>query len=312
MAVKIALDCGHGLNTVGKQTPNGIKEWTLNDKVRDKVVQFLKEYDVEILHTDFNEGITDESLASRLQMYLNAGVKAFVSIHHNAYNGKWNGVTGVEVYTDREPTQQDIKLANCIYNRLTVYTGLKGRGIKEKGLYVINQDRIPAILVEGGFMDSTKDYSIITSDKGQTAYAQAVAEGLIEFLGLKKIVKTTPTTKLTVDGKWGTTTTKMSQKVLGTVTDGKISKQMDSLKKYVPNALVNSWEFVKANYGSGSSLIKAIQKLVGVTADGQCGKNTVKGIQTFLNKNGFNCGSADGYMGEKTVKAWQQYINSKL
>ena len=36
--VKIALDAGHGLNTPGKQTPDGIKEWTLNDKVRDKVV----------------------------------------------------------------------------------------------------------------------------------------------------------------------------------------------------------------------------------------------------------------------------------
>ena len=41
--MKIGLDCGHGLKTSGKQTPDGIKEWTLNDKVRDKVVALLKE-----------------------------------------------------------------------------------------------------------------------------------------------------------------------------------------------------------------------------------------------------------------------------
>lgn len=186
MAIKIGLDAGHGLKTNGKQTPNGIKEWTLNDKVRDKVVNFLKDYDVEIIHTDNNEGNTDESLASRLSKYLNAGVKAFVSIHHNACTGSWGGFTGVEVYTDKNPTSADQKLADCIYGRLVKYTGLKGRGIKQEDWWVINQDKIPAVLVEGGFMDGTNDYKIITSDEGQTAYAKAVAEGLIEFLGLKK------------------------------------------------------------------------------------------------------------------------------
>lgn len=188
MAVKIGLDCGHGLKTAGKQTPDKIKEWTLNDKVRDKVVELLKDYDVEIIHTDNNEGNTDESLASRLQKYMNAGVKAFVSIHHNAFTGNWNSATGVEVYTDKNPTSEDKRLANCIYNRLVKYTGLKGRGIREEDWYVINQDKIPAVLIEGGFMDGTEDYKVITSPKGQDAYAMAVQEGLVEFLGLKKKV----------------------------------------------------------------------------------------------------------------------------
>lgn len=189
MAIKIGLDCGHGLRTAGKQTPDGIKEWTLNDKVRDKVAELLKDFDVEIVHTDNNEGNTDESLASRLQKYLNAGVKAFVSIHHNAFTGTWNSATGVEVFTDKNPTSDDKKLANCIYDRLVKYTGLKGRGIQQEDWYVINQDRIPAVLVEGGFMDGTEDYKVITSATGQNAYARAVAEGLIEFLGLEKKVK---------------------------------------------------------------------------------------------------------------------------
>ena len=35
-------------------------------------------------------------------------------------------------------------------------------------------------------MDSKIDYPVITSDAGQDGYARAVAEGLIQFLGLKK------------------------------------------------------------------------------------------------------------------------------
>lgn len=198
MAVtKIALDAGHGLGTSGKQTPDGIKEWALNDKVRDKVVALLKNYDVEFVFPDNNEGKTDEGLTSRRTMYVNKKVAAAVSIHHNAYTGKWNSATGVEVYTDKNATAKDKKLAECIYNRLVKNTGLKGRGIKEANWTVIDQDAIPAVLVEGGFMDSKKDYKVITSDAGQTAYAKAIAEGLIEFLGLKKKVVTEKVTAST-------------------------------------------------------------------------------------------------------------------
>ena len=184
--IKIGLDAGHGFKTKGKETPDKIKEWSLNDKVADKVTSILKDYDCKIIRTDNNEGYTDESLSSRLAKYKSEKVDAFVSIHHNAFNGEWNNATGVEIYVDKKATSKDTKLAKCIYDRLVKYTGLKGRGIKKENFYVINQNTIPAVLVEGGFMDGTQDYKVITSEVGQNAYAKAVAEGLIEFLGLKK------------------------------------------------------------------------------------------------------------------------------
>lgn len=79
-----------------------------------------------------------------------------------------------------------MELAEAIYKNLPNYTGLKGRGIKKENWTVINQNKVPAVLVEGGFMDSKIDYPVITSDAGQDGYARAVAEGLIQFLGLKK------------------------------------------------------------------------------------------------------------------------------
>lgn len=183
---KIAIDAGHGLKTPGKQTPTGIKEWTLNDKVRDKIVKILNDYDVEIIHTDGDEGNTDEALTARRNTYVNAGADSFVSIHHNAYTGSWSSATGVEVYVDKNATSNDLKLANLIYNRLVQHTGLKGRGVKRADYTVIYQNKIPAVLVEGGFMDGSNDYKVITSDAGQEAYAKAVVEALIEFHGLKK------------------------------------------------------------------------------------------------------------------------------
>ena len=184
--VKIGIDCGHSKNTKGKQTPDKIKEWDLNNAVRKHVVNILKDYDVEIIHIDNNEGYIDESLFARLAKYKSEKVDAFISIHHNAFGDSWNNATGVEVYVDKKATSKDMKLAKCVYDRLVKYTGLKGRGIKKENFYVINQNTIPAILVEGGFMTNKIDHKVITSEVGQMAYANAVAEGLIEFLKLKK------------------------------------------------------------------------------------------------------------------------------
>lgn len=184
--VLIALDVGHGLYTPGKQTPDGIKEWLISDKVRDKVVELLAPYNCAFLHTDNDEGYTDESLTNRLNRYITAGAKVFVSLHHNAFTGLWNNATGVEVYTDNNPTPADVQLANLIYAKMVEYTGLRGRGVKKANFTVINQNKIPAVLCEGGFMDGTEDYKIITSEQGQNNYARAVAESLIEFLKLEK------------------------------------------------------------------------------------------------------------------------------
>lgn len=184
--MKIGLDAGHGLKTPGKQTPDGIKEWEINDKVRDKEIAILKDYDVEIINVDNNEGNIDEGLTTRRNMYINANVRVFVSNHHNALNGKWGKHSGIEVYVDKNATKEDLELAQLVHDKLAKYTGLKGRGVKRANFTVINQNKVTAILVEGGFMDSEIDYPVITSEEGQNAYARAVAESIIEYYGLKK------------------------------------------------------------------------------------------------------------------------------
>lgn len=113
---------------------------------------------------------------------------------------------------------------------------------------------------------------------------------------------------VTVDGEWGYMTTLLSQKVMKTTQDGIVSGQRTDCKKYLPKALTSSWEFSKN--GKGSALIKAIQKLVGASADGIAGQNTVKAMQRFLNVQGLYTNSIDGVMGSNTVEAWQKWLNN--
>ena len=269
--VKLGLDVGHGLYTPGKQTPDGIKEWTLNDKVADKVIDMLTPYDVSFVRTDNDEGKTDESLSNRVKTYLNAGVASLVAIHHNAYTGTWNKATGVEVYVDRKCTEQDLKLANLIYTRLVKYTGLKGRGVKKANFQVINQNKVPAVLVEGGFMDGTSDYEFITSDAGQTAYAKAVAESLIEFHNLKKKTATT-TTQTTTGG-----TCEVKLKVLKKGAKGESVKALQALLIGYGFKMTNNGKTYSADGSFGiatENALKNYQRCVGLVVDGSCGPKT--------------------------------------
>lgn len=119
-----------------------------------------------------------------------------------------------------------------------------------------------------------------------------------------------PIVKVGVDGKWGKKTTMLTQKLLGTYADGIVSKQPPSNKKYLKNALTESWEFT-TGYKGGSAMIKALQRLVEAVDDGYFGEKSVKALQNFLIRNGYSVGrsGADGYMGYDTVCAWQRYLN---
>lgn len=113
----------------------------------------------------------------------------------------------------------------------------------------------------------------------------------------------TPASKLTVDGLWGKATTTALQKVLGTVRDGIVSGQSSVCRKYLQNCQTSSWQF--SAYPTGSQMIKALQRKLGVGADGIAGAITIKALQKFLGVE------ADGYCGAITVKALQNWLNKQ-
>lgn len=115
--------------------------------------------------------------------------------------------------------------------------------------------------------------------------------------------------KLAVDGSLGTESVKAMQKWLGTTADGIISGQAESNKKYMPACNNSAWQFTshanKSEKPTGSQAIKALQKKLGVTADGIMGQVTIKALQKYLKVK------VDGYLGADTAKALQRYLNNR-
>lgn len=110
--------------------------------------------------------------------------------------------------------------------------------------------------------------------------------------------ETETVTKLDVDGHLGKKSIKAWQKALTGGSDGVVSGQESSMKKYHERL-----ESVEYTGTLKSPLVKAIQKFVGVDADGSLGPKTIKAIQKFVGV------TADGYIGPDTAKAIQKSLN---
>ena len=105
------------------------------------------------------------------------------------------------------------------------------------------------------------------------------------------------------DGIWGEATTKALQRYLGTVVDGIISHQLVSSEKLLISRFGHTFQFDKTR--KGSLCVKALQKKLGVTADGLIGENTIKALQRWLGV------PADGICGKNTTMALQKFLESK-
>jgi N-acetylmuramoyl-L-alanine amidase len=188
MMVRIALDAGHGKYTAGKRTPDDEREWTFNDKVLRACVAKLNEFqNVEVLRLDDPTGATDVPLKARTDRANNWKADVLVSIHHNANAGKWGSHGGVETYVQKKTASKASKdIATLIQPRIVKAMGLRDRGVKTQNLHMTRESRMPAVLTEGGFMDSTIDIHSMRDDGNLKAQGEAIADALAVYFKLVK------------------------------------------------------------------------------------------------------------------------------
>lgn len=199
--VKIALDAGHGLGTAGKRLlksldKNETREWVLNNRVANYVVELLKGYEnVEVLRVDDVTGKRDVPLSERTKKANDWKADIYISIHHNAgINGGTGG--GVTVYRYPNSSKMTRAMLQNLYNAIVKHNKLKGNRsspLNDTNFQVLRQTKMAAALIENGFMDSRTDVPIILSD----THARKTADGIVEFVvghfKLKKKPKPKPT-----------------------------------------------------------------------------------------------------------------------
>jgi len=196
--MKILIDNGHGRDTAGKRSPNGVlQEWKYTREIAQQVVNTLHTmgYNAELL-TPENEDIPLRDRVDRIKewckIYGSSHV-LLISIHLNAAgNGQWMSGTGGEAYTYPYYTKAD-ELASCLYKAaqiacnnnpsLKIHTDMiDGDPDKEARFYILRRTPCPAVLTENFFMNNKTDYAYLLSDEGKDALLQLHVCGIIEML----------------------------------------------------------------------------------------------------------------------------------
>lgn len=174
---KVVIDAGHGGKDSGA-VYNGRLEKNDTLRLALAVGKILSEHGVDVSYTRTSD--IYHSPSEKAMMGNNAGADLFISIHRNAAPTPGVG-TGIEtlVYADRGVSAQ---LARNINKELEA-VGFRNRGVVERpNLALLKQTKMPAVIVEAGFLDNTADNQRF--DTNFDRIAQAIAEGILNTLGV--------------------------------------------------------------------------------------------------------------------------------
>lgn len=183
--MKIMLDAGHGYNTSGKRSPDGMREYEFNRAVAAYAKGLLDGYQnvtVYFAHSDQ----TDVPLQQRTNNANSLNVNVYVSIHANAYGTGWNDASGIETYILSTRYQTAYQLAQKIQKQLVLQTGLRDRGVKTADFHVLRETKMDAVLIEAGFMTNREEIKLLQSETYRRTVADAIVKALADQFKLAK------------------------------------------------------------------------------------------------------------------------------
>ena len=197
MALKIAYCAGHYIGTAGKRVPkaldkNQTREWTLNDRVARYFAEAAGQYEgVELLRTDDPTGKKHISIKNRTKKANEWGAGFYLDIHHNAAGRVFSG-GGVVAFSKKKDAAGK-KYRDAIYAAVIEAGKLQGNRAKplvEKNYSTMVYSKATAVLIECGFMDSTTDYPVLSTEAYAKKVGYATMEAIALVAGLKKKTKT--------------------------------------------------------------------------------------------------------------------------
>jgi len=281
--LKYGIDIGHNCPPVDTGAVGIRKEDELNKQVGVRVMEKLKALKHEVVNCTPSEASNlGNSLYRRINKANVEKVDIYVSIHFNAGGGR-----GTEVFAI---SKEGKEIAKRVVDAIAAL-GYVNRGVKNGSfLYVLKNTKMPAILVEGGFVDCKEDMEKFDAEK----IANAIVKGLTgssvfenvktpESIALSKIqngfnilnILDSTGKKLSEDGIMGLKTESAIKRFQG-ITGLQINGVAD-LKTNA--ALVNILSKPMLKFGNNNIIAnRYIQWRLNITVDGVFGNDTQKAV----------------------------------
>lgn len=169
----VVIDPGHGGHDRGGIPGQRIPEKVLALDVAKRVERLLRSAGYRTVMTRRSDVFI--SLAERVRIANAQRDAIFVSIHFNSASNR--DATGIETYYYNSAGG---RLAYNIQGNLIRACKTDNRGVKRRGFYVIRHTRIPAVLVECGFLTNGREGRRCLSSSYRQTLATQIARGILD------------------------------------------------------------------------------------------------------------------------------------
>ena len=188
MPIKIYIDQGHNprdYNTGAEG--NGLFEQDITYEIGRRL------YNLLLTNPEFEPRLSrptpetvlgtnnSSSLTARVNEANSWGADIFLSLHNNAAENE--NATGNEALVYGPGSTVAINLGEQILDQLSLTTGLRNRGVVYRpGLYVLKKTKMPAVLVEMGFITNPYDAELLS--ESPYLFSTGIYRGILNYYDL--------------------------------------------------------------------------------------------------------------------------------
>ena len=177
MPYKIMLDAGHGGNDPGA-VYGGRQEKDDNLRLAMAVGNILSQNGIDVVYTRTDD--VYQSPIEKARLANASGADYFISFHRNS-SPEPNQYSGVETLVYNQSGRK-LTMAQNI-NRALENIGFKNLGVKSRpGLVVLRRTRMPALLIETGFINTPEDNERFEENFNEIA--RAIADAILTTLDI--------------------------------------------------------------------------------------------------------------------------------
>ena len=173
--LRVILDAGHGGNDGGTSSGKMIEK-TINLDITKRVKTLLEAEGIEIVMTREEDEYL--GLDERAMIANQAGGDLFLSIHCNYYK-EGSPISGVECYYYSK-AKEGKECAEKIIDSLKANGKVEAR--KEQDYYVLKNTSMTAVLIEVGYLSSSKDRQNLGSQNYKDTMARELVAGVMQYL----------------------------------------------------------------------------------------------------------------------------------
>ncbi|WP_185702931.1 N-acetylmuramoyl-L-alanine amidase family protein [Paenibacillus rhizophilus] len=179
----VVIDAGHGGKDTGAISCTKKLEKDFNLSVALKVAERFKSIpEVKVILTRSTDVFI--KLTDRSKIANEAKADAFISIHANSF---FKSSQGTQTYYTNVISKD---FATMFHPYVLKATCFKDGKVNKKSLSVTRKTKMPAILLEPGFLSNPKEEAVLMTEEFQDTFAEAIVQGSCAFFGVTYNVST--------------------------------------------------------------------------------------------------------------------------